>query len=682
VRVQARASRPSAGDDASRHPNERPNSGPRADRPSSRSAAIVLVVVVPAVAVMGLFLAQYFVHDYAVPVGSDTAQGIWRAQVVTEIGLDGLPPSGPALLDASTDRPGLPVTMALLHSATGLDAMHLSFVLPAVVAAAIALAAGAFAVAVLAEPRWTFSVYAVLVGASVNVELMAAGYFDNLLAAAAVMAACVAVLLAVDGRRGGVLAVVLLAGATLFHWMFAAFFVGLLGLLWLALLPRSLRDHRDGAPMSETPAARLAAIVLGAGALGAAGLAASPGGFVVSTGPARGEVLDKLGRLAPLAALVPAAVLSVAGAWFLRGTSRRRWGRLLLVLWAGSAVVAAAAVALGARLPAHRAAAFSLAVPLLCAAGLVGIARRIGGTSGSEASGAGASEGGRGPTMRQVVAAGLVVLVVGGSVVVAASSWFARPPYVNELRQRQVEQIVATVDGVEQGRSVVLVVDAPSLPGYGATPAIRRVRAALDPTRVDDVHVFIGEPEDLFAGRPTDRPEDPDFSAASREVFEASRERVTADPVAVVARLYNKDFDAIARNYPEASTSDGLLAIGASIPAEISAPPAAPSAPMLILGAVAVGAVLALVGLGWSWTLIAARAADRIALAPAVGLAVCALVGTAADRFGVAIGSFGGFAVLLAAAIAGWTPWLIRRRTRALETVPAEPVVAQEGRPR
>ena len=45
----------------------------------------------------------------------------------------------------------------------------LLFVLPAVAAIAIGGAAGAFAVEVLDEPRWSFPLYAILVGASLAV---------------------------------------------------------------------------------------------------------------------------------------------------------------------------------------------------------------------------------------------------------------------------------------------------------------------------------------------------------------------------------------------------------------------------------------------------------------------------------------------------------------------------------
>ncbi|MEX0754047.1 MAG: hypothetical protein WD556_02875 [Actinomycetota bacterium] len=621
----------------------------RRDRPSSGSARTVLIVALPALAVAVLFLAPYLLHDHVVPVGSDTAQGIWRARVVTELGLDGLPPSGPALLDASTERPGLPVTMALLHAATGLDPFEQSFVLPAVVAAAIALAAGALAVAAFSEPRWSFPVYALLVGASLNVELMAAGYFDNLFAATAVLAACLTVLLAVDGRRGIVLSIVLLGGAVLFHWMFAMLFAGLLALLWIGLLPSSLRSRSAGTGALGTPAGRLAAILGGAALVGGAGLVAAPNALTLSSGPPRSEVLDKLGRLLPVGAFVPAGIMAAVGGWFLEGTSRRRWGRVLLVLWTASAVVAGIAVVLGVRVPAHRIAAFALGFPVLVAAGVVGLGRLGACRFGS--------------SRRRGLGVAAAVVMVAAGMALTAASWSARPPFVNAVRLAQVEEIARIVDGVEPGTPVVVVADAPSLPGYGATPAIRRIRAVLDPSRVGDVHAFLGEPDDLLAGRPTVRIGDPAFTKASRELWAATGPAIAAAPVIVLSRLYYKDFDATALAHPEAAVGDGLLVLGSPLPPAAITARSAPSVAFLAFATLGLALVIGIAGIGWSWTLLAARAADRIALAPAVGLAVLAISGLVADRVGIAIGSVGGIAIVVVAAVAGWVP-LVGRRLR------------------
>src|SRR2546427_53678 len=80
--------------------------------------------------------------------------------------------------------------------------------------AVIGLGAGAFAVRVLEEPPWAFAVYAVAIGTSVNVALIAIGYADTLLASAALLAAATTAVLAAGGERTLAATILLIAGAT------------------------------------------------------------------------------------------------------------------------------------------------------------------------------------------------------------------------------------------------------------------------------------------------------------------------------------------------------------------------------------------------------------------------------------------------------------------------------------
>src|SRR5438309_1602404 len=130
------------------------------------------------------------------PVGYDTAKYVWRANLVDAEGTPALAGSAQSPLHVNADRPGYPVLIALLHAVTRVRPFDLTFVLPAVVASVIGLGAGAFALRVLREPPWAFAVYTIVVGASVNVALVAIGYADTLLAAAVLLAAATATVLA------------------------------------------------------------------------------------------------------------------------------------------------------------------------------------------------------------------------------------------------------------------------------------------------------------------------------------------------------------------------------------------------------------------------------------------------------------------------------------------------------
>src|SRR5207248_2576286 len=104
-------------------------------------------------------------------------------------------------------------------------------------AGVIALAAGAFAVRVLGEPGWAFPVYAVGIGASVNVALIAIGYADTLLASSILLAAATAAVLAAGEEATIAGTMFLMSGATLVHWNFAVMFLAILVGLLVLLLP-------------------------------------------------------------------------------------------------------------------------------------------------------------------------------------------------------------------------------------------------------------------------------------------------------------------------------------------------------------------------------------------------------------------------------------------------------------
>ena len=100
---------------------------------------------------------------------------------------------------------------SLIQTAKGPAPGMLLFVLPAVAAIAIGGAAGAFAVEVLDEPRWSFPLYAILVGASLAVVQTASGSLDNLTADAVILAAATVALISASGRRGVIAGGILVA---------------------------------------------------------------------------------------------------------------------------------------------------------------------------------------------------------------------------------------------------------------------------------------------------------------------------------------------------------------------------------------------------------------------------------------------------------------------------------------
>ena len=104
---------------------------------------------------------------------------------------------------------------SIIQTAKGPSPGMLLFVLPAIAAIAIGGAAGAFAVEVLDEPKWSFPLYAILVGSSLAVVQTASGSLDNLTADSVALAAAVVALIAASGRRGVIAGGILVAAALL-----------------------------------------------------------------------------------------------------------------------------------------------------------------------------------------------------------------------------------------------------------------------------------------------------------------------------------------------------------------------------------------------------------------------------------------------------------------------------------
>ncbi len=604
---------------------------------AAQAASIVAALLI----VAGVYLGTYAIHDVRTAVGSDTPQAVWRSNVVAQLGLDGLPAPGPNVIDAGVDRPGLPIVVAVVAGIGGVSPAEIAFGLPAAAAAALALAAGAFAIGVLRRPVWLMGVVVLLVGASANVDLFAAGYFDNLLAAVVLLGGFTLLLLPSTGGAGLAGGGLLLAGAAAFHWPIASF----AALLLLATAVWTAAAGRDRAT-----AVRLAAGV-GIGAVaGWIVLALAPGRLLSPQLPDRTELLEKLNRLYPIVSVPIVVALAIAGLVLLRAADGPvPAGRRLLTVWALTGAASVVAIEVGVDLPAHRLVAFALAVPILAAVAVGGLIRA-------------------GARVRPAAALGLGILgasVVIGAVVLTATSWWDRPPAIPDARLPALQQLAGVVDATSAGTKVVVVVDAPRLPVHGATTAIRRIRALIDPSRVGDVHVFVGDPGDALAGRQTERPSEPAFTHDADLVWPSVRSVLPHDPVVIVSGLYFRSVAHVAATHPEADAVDGLVVFRGSIPKVSLAYRVGPRARVIAPETAAIFfAIVLFAGIGWAWFLTR-EAWLRAGLAPALGLGGLALAGIIADRLGVSVGSrAGAWGVTLVVGAAGWAAVAVTRLGR------------------
>jgi hypothetical protein len=609
----------------------------------AQALGIAALVLVPS----SLFLGRYMIEGTGIaPVGSDTPQVVWRSEVVARLGLDALPSyqGKTHALNTNADRPGLPVVLAAFSAFTGAEARDLVYVLPAVVAAAIASAAAALAGAIPRVPWWGIVLAGLVTGASVQVVLAANGYLDQLMGEALLVAAAAGALRAADGGRGRVLSAGCLVAAFLVHWQFAALFAGLLGLLAAACLPESLARRGKGVPFLDTPTGRLG-IVVGAG-LGigiAAVLAGAPGGPRPPIGLGRGISADRgQARLYRLPATGAAAALGAASLLVPRGEPGRRRAAWLLVAWALLPAVAALLYAAGRTVPVQRTLSFALAIPLL---GALGAAAAIGWLR---------DRGGRLVVAAAVVLTGAALLA---SLAAGWDVWRSRRPWSDDRRLAELQAVATYLTDAD--RPAVIVVD--TIPrggrrghgGFGTVPVLRRVRAELPPRLALRTTVYLGDPDLLLAGRPTLRPAVPGFDEISRDTWQVVRTLRSQDPVIVIVRSRFDGFRDAVRDHPEWMTTPWMAVVSGPPPSARAVVPERPFGSALVAWWATSLVVIALAGAGWAGRFADGAVAVRIALAPAVGLAAITLVGILVERLGVRMGGLGGVVTVTIVALGG-----------------------------
>jgi hypothetical protein len=202
----------------------------------------------------------------------------------------------------------------------------------------------------------------------------------------------------------------------------------------------------------------------------------------------------------------------------------------------------------------------------------------------------------------------------------------------------------------------------------------RTIRVGLPPERQTGLHLFVGDPEDLLAGRCT-RFEGPKTQAAAEpycaEVLPALR--IAEAPVIVLRTFAPKQFDRSVRELGAVEVVPGVALLRPASLGTGPAPTPPPEPPAVLTVGCSVlwgAAILVLLGFaGWGWTVAflgRGVGLDVVSgLSSAVGAAVLMLGGLMADTLGVRLGGPGGIVTYLAVSLAGFllAVWTVRRRT-------------------
>jgi hypothetical protein len=626
--------------------------GPGEESPGSNPllwAASVLAVAFVALLVMGFYLWIYPRRGFRVPLGWDTARYVWRTSLVRDLGF--------RELTVDPARPGFPAVVGSLASVLGTSPLRLAAMVPALGAAATALAAGVFVGVAFNRPLWQMGLIAVGTGTSFFVVRLAGpqAYQDNMLAAGILMAASTAIVLAVEHRRGVIPAIVLLGAGAVAHWAFFLVIAAVVGIGGAAYLPSSMRTWRRGSePLLDTPTGRLGQVLGGGAAIGGAWIFGLLGAGIRAPIQNREEFAQRFSRTLPVlrlsvtgpAAALGAASLVPAALGDDEPARRSRFGLMLVLAWCAVVLMGILAnLILHLRSPAHRFLSFAIVVPVLGLLGLLWVGgvvarlvpwRRVGPVVGA-----------------LVVAGGL-----SWATVEANSTWSANHPWFSPAKV----QASATADaylsaaGVDPAHPIVFVnrlID-PSSTALNS----HVVRIGLSPRRILHSYVYAGAPESYVARTSTESPAQPARSEISKRYL--ARIPFEQDPVALILQPYNTgEFKRWTGLHPDRVVAPGLAVVEGPVRAWTPPLPLAMTPfSYLGIGAMALGALaaIAIVGLGWSLAFFGRRVrpVEVVALAPSVGIAVLILGSVLLDRVGLRLSGATGVAIVLVVATAGW----------------------------
>ena len=646
----------------------------RTSRAASVLSGIAQVFLLAASASVGawLYLHTYVVQQSTVPLGADTSTYIWRARVVGSMGLAALTGSSPFPFQANganPDRVGLIVLSSIFRSTVGVGAWRLMWVLPALAAVVVAAAAWAFARA-QREPWWGAPVYAVLAATSAMFAVTARGYFDNLLAAPMLIAVAAAALLVADRRPGIWAGVLLLSGAFITHWVFGFYFTAVLLGFAVTLLPESIALHRRGdTGWLASPSGRVGVMALGSAAIGGGMLIAIPGSQHIGRGKHAGFAV-KLSRQIPfyrLPFLLPAA--GVGAVLLPLGSDRmpRVRGLLIQLVWLAPLGASAILFARGGNIPIQRLLGFAFPLALLAAAGFVAVGRfaiRL-------------------PRPWAFVAFPVAVaLAVGGmtlSVRTAADGLTEAQPVMQPATHAVLRTAANYLIEVRADAPVIVVVDGErSLPSLGMLQAFRRMRAVFPGPLVSRTVVYLGDPDELLAGRRTTRPEQPKFDAVAQTYWARIGPYRGPNSIVLVLAPFHRSYGQVLQRHPEWEIGPGVLLAQGPIPTTAVAVGAQPTrlpTSELVTTTIVLVVLLLACGFGWSTSLLRVGWVERIAFAPAFGAASLIVAGLVIARAGFAMRGAPMVTAAILAAGGGWgvraaSIVLARRRARSTERAP------------
>jgi hypothetical protein len=640
-----------------------------------------------AAALLLFFLAIYRVKHYPMPIGYDTPRYLFQTTLAGHFGLANVPHVLPPPSRSLATRTGFPVVALTLSKLLAVSLFKAAAVIPGAAATALGLAAGAFVSWALRRDAWEFAAVALVVGTStLMVRLLAPEtYTDNLLSTAVLVAALVPILSVVRDGPGMICAIALLGLGGVIHPQFFGLFMAILALVAVLYLPGSWRAWRNGSvTLFRTPAARLGLVLGAASSVAAVGFLGALRSSPIGIKQTRFELAKKLRQDVPLyrfSLTVPLAAIGagVVGALGFgrsrergvqgadghrpgRGTGQQFAARFILALslaWATVTVFGLVAYRQGTGVAAHRLLSFFIPLPLLVALGILGL--------------------GKGVAARTRTAAGVAIVLTG----IGAFAFLGyRDLYVNLPRTRgsldvlgiaKVQQATAALtylerSGVAEDAPVVFVIDDLGPNPLSFIPEMAyMIRSVLPAQRILHVYIYVGDPENYLAGKPTYRDRPDQYNSNVRRYWPTIQRLLPRRPVALLLAAYNPSYRRFAASHPDSVITPNVALLAGPRPGGTVATSSFPTGPRgdlqgAILG---VGTLVWLAVVGSGWALVGLprtlRPFEVIALCPAFGIAALVAGGILVDAAGFRLSGIGGALTPVLVAAAGF---LVARRLR------------------
>ncbi len=597
-----------------------------------RGALVGSVALVAGSILSVVVYLRAFTHALA-PLGPDLFGYIWQTRIV-----------GHAPLSSIEARPGVPVIGSVL-AGLGLTSDRVA----PLVLAPVMMAALGFAVAVALRlafrlPLWAVGVIGFVVTLWGGMLHLAQGHLANLLSLVCIVPALV--VLTVPGgawriRVAG--AAVIVAASGLAHAGLLAFYAVTAG-LWLVLsAPSLLRARREGRRWWQEPSCSFViALLIGSAAVsvvifGAMGVTVEEFTNIDDRVTEFGNRLAQIERAIGLwvSAMTVLAIVGAVAAWRLS----RRSSRALTFLGLAWLIVSAIGGILAVRdptFPGHRVLGVILPLPALAGLGIVGIALLVSGWK------AAATDGRTGIRLVRTFAAASVVIVLAMLVVSPRLDRLAKRA-AGEPRGALARTIASYVAAVDPQVPVVVFADPPTrLAALSWRGRQNQVRALAPTGSIDRIFFLIGRlgedglPEEGVAPR---REGDRAFAYAVEQSWSAGGAALREGAIILAPRAYMR------------GQAWGLIA---SDPARVVIPELAvlrgprlapgelvPTAQVGIAQArwqiIACLVALAVMGAGYGAAVAWGRGGslvDGIALAPALGMVVVAMIGVAVALVG------------------------------------------------